>query len=70
MPPENTAPNEKCETFVVEGHGEEGSTSSSFEEQDSPQATPLLQSAPFLKDLTNVCPRSYVPPTKVNKLND
>ena len=68
--PENTAPNEKGETFIVEGHEEESSKSRYFEEPDSLRAMPPLQPAPFLKDITNVRPTSYVPPTKVNKLND
>ena len=31
---------------------------------------PPLQPAPTLRDITNACPTSYVPPTKKNKLKD
>ena len=44
--------------------------SSYFEEPGSPRTMPPLQPAPFLKDVTNMCPTSYVPPTKVNELNN
>ena len=70
MNPENSAPNEKGEIFTVEGHEEEDSISRYFWEPDSPRTILSLQPAPFLKDITNVCPTSYVQPTKVNKLND
>ena len=54
--PEMTTPNEKGETFFVERHEEKDSTSSYFEEPDSPRAMPPLQPAPSLKDITTLLP--------------
>ena len=65
----NSEPNDNGESFLVETNKED-STSSDFEEPESPRTMPHLHPAPTLRDITNECPTSYVPPTKVNKLND
>ena len=41
-----------------------------YEKPDSPCQMPPLQPPLNLKDITNLSPANYIPPTKVNKLND
>ena len=57
------------ETFIVE-QSPKDTEEDFFEEPESLRQLPPIQPAPTLRDVANLSPTNYVPPTKINKPND